>query len=173
MEMKKQIKRFYGKNPLENEDYVRIINQAHFNRLESLLSEGKILHGGQTNEDKLCIEPTIIDDLSWEDPIMKTEIFGPLLPILTFRDINEALSAIKTEEKPLALYFFGKSTAMQEEVIRTVSFGGGSMNDTLYHLANPHLPFGGRSEEHTSELQSRGHLVCRLLLEKKKEGEAA
>jgi len=143
MEMKKQIKRFYGKTPLENEDYVRIINQAHFNRLESLLSEGKILHGGQTNEDKLCIEPTIIDDLSWEDPIMKTEIFGPLLPILTFRDINEALSAIKTEEKPLALYFFGKSTAMQEEVIRTVSFGGGSMNDTLYHLANPHLPFGG------------------------------
>src|SRR5690625_6132630 len=104
---------------------------------------------------------------------MKTEIFGPLLPILTLRDINEALSAIKTEEKPLALYFFGKSTAMQEEVIRTVSFGGGSMNDTLYHLANPHLPFGGRSEEHTSELQSRGHLVCRLLLEKKKEGEAA
>ena len=143
MEMKKQIKRFYGKTPLENEDYVRIINQAHFNRLESLLSEGKILHGGQTNEVKLCIEPTIIDDLSWEDPIMKTEIFGPLLPILTFRDINEALSAIKTEEKPLALYFFGKSTAMQEEVIRTVSFGGGSMNDTLYHLANPHLPFGG------------------------------
>src|SRR5690625_8001793 len=74
---------------------------------------------------------------------MKTEIFGPLLPILTLRDINEALSAIKTEEKPLALYFFGKSTAMQEEVIRNVSFGGGSMNDTLYHLVNPHLSFGG------------------------------
>ncbi|HLS60583.1 MAG TPA: aldehyde dehydrogenase [Virgibacillus sp.] len=143
VEMKKHIKGFYGKDPLQNEDYVRIINEDHFRRLENLLSEGAILHGGRTNDDKLIIEPTIIDELSWEDPIMKTEIFGPILPVLSFENIHDALSVIKAEEKPLALYFFGKSTKMQDEIIRTVSFGGGSINDTLYHLANPHLPFGG------------------------------
>lgn len=143
VEMKKHSKGFYGKDPLQNEDYVRIINHDHFKRLERLLSQGDILHGGRTNEDKLIIEPTIIDDVSWEDPIMNTEIFGPILPVLSFEDINDALSTIKAAEKPLALYYFGKSTKIQDEIIRTVSFGGGCINDTLYHLANPHLPFGG------------------------------
>src|SRR5690625_2220817 len=103
--MKKYIKSFYGKSPLKNNDFVRIINEDHFRRLENLLSEGDILHGGRTNADKLIIEPTIIDELSWEDPIMKTEIFGPILPVLSFENLQEVITTLKAMEKPLALYY--------------------------------------------------------------------
>src|SRR5699024_5081135 len=89
------------------------------------------------------IEPTILQNISWNDDIMKEEIFGPILPILTFTDVNEAISAINEQEKPLALYFFGKDETVESKVLKLIRFGGGAINDTLYHLANPHLPFGG------------------------------
>src|SRR5690625_7772583 len=116
--MKKHIKGFYGKDPLQDEDYVRIINEDHFRRLENLLSEGVILHGGRTNADKLIIEPTIIDELSWEDPIMKTEIFGPILPVLSFENIHDALSVIKAEGKTMERYLFGISKEKKAEISR-------------------------------------------------------
>ncbi|WP_188453721.1 aldehyde dehydrogenase [Virgibacillus oceani] len=141
--IKKYIKSFYGKRPLKNEGYVRIINENHFNRLQAFLTEGKIVHGGNYSKNKLAIEPTILDKISWEDPIMQEEIFGPLLPIFTFSDLDAVISKIKQLDKPLALYYFGEKLTAQQKIIQGISFGGGCINDTLYHLANPYLPFGG------------------------------
>ncbi|MFD1850560.1 aldehyde dehydrogenase [Oceanobacillus bengalensis] len=141
--MKKYIRTFYGRNPLKNDNFTRIINEKHFDRLTSFLIKGSILHGGNVDRESLMIEPTILDYISWEDPIMQDEIFGPILPIISFTNLEDALYKIKLGEKPLALYYFGDDYKTQQQVIEYVSFGGGSINDTLYHLANPHLPFGG------------------------------
>src|SRR5699024_7194717 len=115
----------------------------HFERLERFLSKGTVLHGGNVNRDMLTIEPTILDKITWEDPIMQEEIFGPILPVLSYTYLEDALAQIRSMDKPLALYYFGEDEKTQQQVIEYVPFGGGSINDTLYHLANPHLPFGG------------------------------
>lgn len=142
-EMKKYIRKFYGRKPLQNENYVRLIHRKQYNRLYQFLSNGKIIHGGQTDQDNLFIEPTIIDEVTWDDSVMQEEIFGPILPILTFKNLEDVITTIKLIDKPLALYYFGNHKKSQEEIIKNLSFGGGCINDTLYHLANPHLPFGG------------------------------
>lgn len=142
-EIKKQINRLYGKKPLKNKDYVRIVNDRHFNRLVQLIDQDKVVHGGEYDENTLTIEPSIMKDVSWDDPIMEDEIFGPILPILTFTNLDEIISIIREQEKPLALYYFGSSKKRESQVLDSLSFGGGCVNDTLYHLANPHLPFGG------------------------------
>ncbi|API90476.1 aldehyde dehydrogenase [Virgibacillus pantothenticus] len=144
--MKKYIRSFYGRNPLSNKDYIRIINEKHFNRLSNYLVNGSIVHGGLTDPLTLKIEPTILDKITWEDPVMQEEIFGPILPVLTFDEIEEAVSVIRKQEKPLALYYFGENGNTQQQVMQYLSFGGGSINDTVFHLANPHLPFGGVGE---------------------------
>ncbi|WP_163969932.1 aldehyde dehydrogenase [Oceanobacillus halotolerans] len=141
--LKKYCKTFYGKTPLENEDYTHIVHEKHFQRLAAFLSNGDIVYGGRTNKNKLIIEPTILDQISWEDPIMKEEIFGPLLPILSFTNLDGVIHTLQSKDKPLALYYFGDKKKRQNKVLKHVSFGGGCINDTLYHLANPHLPFGG------------------------------
>ncbi|UJL44781.1 aldehyde dehydrogenase [Virgibacillus sp. NKC19-16] len=141
--MKKQIKSFYGKEPLKNDDYIRIINEKHFNRLVQFLSEGTPLHGGDTDPAALKIEPTILDKITWNHSIMQEEIFGPILPILSFTNVEDAAAVIRAKEKPLALYYFSEDGKMQEQIMQYLSFGGGSINDTIYHLSNPHLPFGG------------------------------
>ncbi|HAM81253.1 aldehyde dehydrogenase [Ornithinibacillus bavariensis] len=142
-EMKKQLKSLYKKNPLGNDDYVRIINENHFNRLLTYLENGTIVQGGNIDRNQLKIEPTIIDHITWNDPVMQEEIFGPILPVLSFEDLEEVIRTLKTMDKPLALYYFGEKEKNQEKVITKLSFGGGCINDTLYHLANPNLPFGG------------------------------
>ncbi|WP_096270529.1 aldehyde dehydrogenase [Paucisalibacillus globulus] len=142
-EMKKQIKKMYSKNALQYEKYVRIINQNHFNRLSAYLSNGTIVYGGDVDQEQLKIEPTILDSITWDDPVMQDEIFGPILPVLTFKKIDDVISELKHLEKPLALYYFGEKEKNQEKVMNSLSFGGGCVNDTLYHLANPNLPFGG------------------------------
>lgn len=139
----KHIKALYGKHPLYNEEYTKIINNKHFERLVQLLDQGSIIHGGNYNSETRLIEPTLIEKVTWDDPIMQEEIFGPLLPILTFKNIEDALYVIKRQEKPLALYYFGENEKIQQQVIEFISFGGGAINDALFHLANPHLPFGG------------------------------
>ncbi|QKY69261.1 aldehyde dehydrogenase [Lentibacillus sp. CBA3610] len=141
--MKKHIKSFYSKKPLQNDDYVRIVGKDHFDRLNAFLTDGDIVHGGSVNEEKLSIEPTVLDKINWDDAIMQEEIFGPLLPVMTFRSLDDVISDMKQMEKPLALYYFGENEQKQQQVMTSVSFGGGCINDTLYHLANPHLPFGG------------------------------
>lgn len=142
-QVKKEIIKLYGKNPLENENYVRIINKKHFNRIRGLLKEGSVSYGGEYDRLTLKIAPAIIENITWGDPIMKDEIFGPLLPVLAFSKLDEAIETIKDNEKPLALYYFGNQRKQIDRIIHEVSYGGGCVNDTLYHLANPHLPFGG------------------------------
>lgn len=142
-EMKKQIKKLYGKKPLTNAHYVKIINERHFNRLEQLMTNGTTVAGGDVDKKQQKIEPTLIEDITWYDPIMEEEIFGPLLPMMSFTDLNVVIDKIQSEEKPLALYYFGASNKTKEHILNHLSFGGGCINDTLYHLANPHLPFGG------------------------------
>ncbi len=141
--MVKQIKSLYGKNPLYNEDYARIINEKHFHRLLQYLDRGQIIHGGNADQTTLMIEPTILNKITWQDDIMQEEIFGPILPILTFKNIEDALYEIKRRDKALALYYFGENEKIQQQVIEFISFGGGAINDAVYHLANPYLPFGG------------------------------
>lgn len=142
-ELKRQIVLLYGKKPLENKDYVRIVNENHFKRLIRYIDSEKIIHGGNVNEKTWMIEPTILQNVTWDDPVMQEEIFGPILPILPFSTLDEIIPVIREKEKPLALYYFGASKKKEQKVIESIPFGGGCVNDTLYHLANPHLPFGG------------------------------
>src|SRR5690625_5281840 len=141
--VKKQIIRLYGKNPLQNDKYVRIVNLTNFDRLQQFLQKSTVTFGGKRDDDTLKIEPSLIEHVSWEDAIMQEEIFGPLLPILPLSTLEEVISILQTKEKPLALYYFGSTRKRKEAVLQTLSFGGGCVNDTLYHLANPQLPFGG------------------------------
>ncbi|TQS74487.1 aldehyde dehydrogenase [Ornithinibacillus gellani] len=141
--MKKQVKQFYGKHPLKNKSYIRIVHDRHFQRLKGFLSDGQILYGGAVDAEKLMIEPTLLDQVDWNAPVMKEEIFGPILPIMTFHQLDHVIADLQSREKPLALYYFGRKKKQQQKIIKHTSFGGGCVNDTLYHLANPHLPFGG------------------------------
>lgn len=139
----KYIEKFYGNNPVNNDEYVRIINEKHFNRLVGLLRESNIIYGGQYNLEKLYISPTLLSPVSWDDPIMKEEIFGPILPIIEYETLDEIIENVNNRPKPLALYFFSSNKEKIEKVIGNISFGGGAINDTIMHLTNPHLPFGG------------------------------
>ncbi|MCF6462194.1 aldehyde dehydrogenase [Clostridium sp. Cult1] len=139
----KYIEKFYGVNIQDNNEYGRIINEKHFNRLVKLLSGGRIIYGGKYNKDRLYISPTLIDDIYWDDPIMKEEIFGPIFPILEYSSLDEAIGTINSHSKPLALYFFSSNDEKIEKIINNTSYGGGCINDTIMHLSNPHLPFGG------------------------------
>ncbi|MBH0229789.1 aldehyde dehydrogenase [Halobacillus yeomjeoni] len=144
--MKKYIKEFYGERPLDNPDYVKIINKEHFDRLSSYLETGTVVSGGSMNSEFEKMEPTILDQVTWADPIMQDEIFGPILPILTFDHLDEVIEQINRRPKPLALYYFGSDETEQEKITNSISFGGGCINDTLYHILNPNLPFGGVGE---------------------------
>ena len=137
------IEHFYGTDARRSTDYARIVNHRHFDRLIALMGNGRIVFGGETDRQQRYISPTLLAEVSWDDPIMQDEIFGPILPILPFDDVHEAVDKIRTLPKPLALYLFSDNTAVQQTVIDEVSFGGGCINDTLLHFSNPHLPFGG------------------------------
>lgn len=144
--IKKSIKKFYGKNPLENPDYVRIINKKHFDRLKQYLDDGQIALSGETNEATLKIAPTLLEGVHENASVMQEEIFGPILPVIPFKELNDVIDYLQPKEKPLALYYFGENKKNQRMVTEHLSFGGGCINDSLYHLANPHLPFGGVGE---------------------------
>lgn len=137
------IARFYGPDASKSPDYARIVNRRHFDRLAGLLGSGRIIVGGDSDPQQRYISPTLIDEVNWEDPIMQEEIFGPLLPILPIADADEAVDRIRSLPQPLALYLFTENPAVKKKVIAEVPFGGGCINDTLVHFANPHLPFGG------------------------------
>ncbi|KGX85812.1 aldehyde dehydrogenase [Pontibacillus marinus] len=141
--MKQYIKEMYSETPLLNEEYTHIVNHRHFKRLTPYLSEGEIVIGGGIDEENKIIEPTILDHITWEDSVMQEEIFGPILPVLTYDDIDEVISQVRSNEKPLAFYYFSEDQQNQEYVLNHIPFGGGCINDTLFHVANPYLPFGG------------------------------
>ena len=141
--IKEQLTRLYGTDTDKNPDYARIVNHRHFDRLAGLLNNGRIVCGGTTNRQQRHIAPTVVDDIRWSDPIMQEEIFGPILPVLTYAELDQALERIRSLPPPLALYLFSDDPEIQHKVIAEVPFGGGCINDTMVHFANPHLPFGG------------------------------
>lgn len=135
--------KFFGEDPLHNENYPHIVNDKHYQRLLGLMKQGSICIGGQCDSLQRIIEPTVIENITPEDPIMQEEIFGPLLPILTFEDLDEVITQINDHEKPLALYLFTKKASVEEKILKECSFGGGCINDTIIHLATSHMGFGG------------------------------
>ena len=141
-----EIRAMYTSAPLANPILPHIINQRHFERLVGLMQSGVVTHGGQLDPKNRKIAPTILTDVDWESPIMQEEIFGPLLPIIPFRRLDDAIARIRQKPKPLALYLFTRNKAVEERILREVSFGGGCVNDTILHLATPHMPFGGVGE---------------------------
>lgn len=145
-EMKKQIVAQYGNAPLSSSCYGIIINKRHFTRLQGLIDQEKTVHGGRMDESSLRMEPVIMDRVSWSDPVMQEEIFGPILPVLTYRDYNEMVALLQEKPNPLALYLFTKNKELIRIVDQKLRYGGGCINDTIIHLASTSLGFGGTGE---------------------------
>ena len=141
--LRKEIALQYGANPLDNRGYVRMVNRKHFNRVMGLIAPEKVVFGGRGDPDTLKIQPTVLDNVSPDDPVMREEIFGPVLPVLPFENIREALDFVNARPRPLALYLFSRDHRVQRLFLRRASFGGGCVNDTVIHLATSRLPFGG------------------------------
>lgn len=141
--LKKCLQQFYRENPETSPDFPRIINQKHFQRLEKFLKSGEIIVGGETNPETLYISPTLLDDVSLVDPIMEEEIFGPILPIIAYTEIEEAITLINSKPKPLALYLFSENKNLQQRILNSTSSGGVCINDTVMQFAVSSLPFGG------------------------------
>lgn len=132
-----------GKDVELSKDFARIVNKKNFDRIVALIETEKVIYGGEINAEELFIEPTLITDVDWDSTIMKEEIFGPLLPILTFTNLNETIQTINTLDKPLAAYYFGETKKDKELFLNDLYFGGGCINDTLIHITSEALPFGG------------------------------
>ena len=141
--IKEEVRRMFGEHPLDNEDYGHIVNAKHFARVRGLIDPDKVVLGGTARESSLKIEPTILDGVAPEDAVMQEEIFGPILPVLTFESLDEAEAFITDRPTPLALYIFSQDRAVQQRFVRYVPFGGGCVNDTIMHLATSHMGFGG------------------------------
>ena len=141
-----EIEKQFGKEPLKNPNYGKIINEKHFERILGLINGEKFVYGGQSEPESLRIAPTVLNNITWDDAVMGEEIFGPLLPILTFDTLDEALDTVESHPHPLALYFFSEDKAAQKKVLDTCRFGGGCINDTIIHLATSDMPFGGVGE---------------------------
>ena len=141
-----EIEKQFGKEPLKNPNYGKIINEKHFERILGLINGEKLVYGGQSEPESLRIAPTVLNNITWDDAVMGEEIFGPLLPILTFDTLDEALNTVESHPHPLALYFFSEDKAAQKKVLDTCRFGGGCINDTIIHLATSDMPFGGVGE---------------------------
>ena len=145
-EVQKQIKKQYGRHPLDNPDYGKIINEKHFDRILGLIDEKKVVQGGGSDRKTLRIEPTVMDNVAFSDPVMQEEIFGPVMPILTFDSIDEVIHRINAMPHPLALYLFTSDKKTEKKVISCCGFGGGCINDTIIHLATTEMGFGGFGE---------------------------
>lgn len=144
--IKKEIVFQFGAEPLENLNYGKIVNEKHFDRLKSLINAEKIAFGGKCDRETLKIEPTVLVDITWDDAVMEDEVFGPLLPILTYKNLDEAFSVIEKNPRPLALYCFTENKKVKADAPKKCRFGGGCINDTVVHLATSEMPFGGVGE---------------------------
>ena len=136
--LQQEITHFLGQTPLDHPDYPRIINEKHLRRLEGLLTGGRIVCGGTVQNGRIA--PTLMDNLDSDAPIMQEEIFGPILPILPFDTLEEAMDYVSRRPKPLALYLFSRDKEVQKKVLTRLSFGGGCLNDTIVHLTSPTCP---------------------------------
>ena len=141
--LKEQIELVFPINNEINENYVQIINEQHFQRLINLIPVERIYAGGDYYIEERIIHPTVLHDINFEDLIMQEEIFGPLLPVISFDNLDEVISKVKKKEKPLALYVYSNNKKVINKILDKISFGGGAINESLAHLSNPDLPFGG------------------------------
>ena len=144
--VKDELKSQYGAAPLNNPDYGKIINEKHFQRLRGLIQQEKVVVGGASNAATCQIEPTVLDNVTWEDPVMQEEIFGPIMPILTYDSLDQVITKLQNWPKPLALYIFSEKKSTIDAVTSRISYGGGCVNDTIIHLATSELAFGGVGE---------------------------
>ena len=145
-ELKAQIRAQYGESPLEEPNYGRIVNQKHFDRICGLVDESKVVIGGKSDKDTLKLEPTVMDNVTWEDAVMGEEIFGPVLPILTYENFEDIFELLQGREKPLALYIFSEDRQHIRSVTERLAYGGGCINDAVVHLATSEMGFGGVGE---------------------------
>lgn len=141
--LKDEITGLYEQNYINNEAYVQIISEKHYQRLMDLIEPEKVYLGGTGNNEQRIIEPTIINHATFDDKVMQDEIFGPILPVISFTDIDWAIDKVKARPKPLAAYVYTKSKKLRKKLLHEVSFGGGCVNDSVVHLSVPGLPFGG------------------------------
>ena len=137
------LRKFYGHDPSSSPDYSRIINTRQFDTILKYLEDGEVVHGGESNRDELFIAPTILKNVSPDSPVMQNEIFGPILPVLTVKNVDEALAFVNQREKPLALYIFSEDKAVVEKILNGTSSGGACVNETVNHVTVAGLPFGG------------------------------
>ncbi|MDE7079723.1 MAG: aldehyde dehydrogenase [Clostridia bacterium] len=142
-EIKNQIDKQFSTKPLENQNYGKVINQKHFDRLVGLLDAKKVVHGGNYDAERLKIEPTVMDNVTSDDAVMQEEIFGPILPIMTYEKEEEIISYVSNNPTPLALYIFSNDKQRIKKFTAQLSFGGGCINDVVIHIASSDLPFGG------------------------------
>lgn len=149
--IKKVIVQFFGNDPKHSDNYGKIINEKQFNRLLHYFKDGKLVHGGSHDRSNLFIEPSILTDVAADSPVMQEEIFGPILPVLSFRSTEEAQAIINRNKNPLAFYVFTADSSKEKEWINAVPFGGGCINNASWHLTNHNLPFGGRGFSGTGQ----------------------
>jgi len=142
-EIKKWILAFFGEDPHASPDYGKIISKKHFGRIRKYMADGKIIHGGQVIEDDLYISPTLLTEVELDSPIMREEIFGPILPIFTYIDLDEVLEYIRSQPKPLALYIYSNRSEIQKKILSETSSGSVAINDSVTQFVSMHLPFGG------------------------------
>lgn len=142
-QLKKAIRKYYGRKPKESKDFGRIINNSHFERLSNLMTDANVIHGGELEASQRYIEPTLVDGVDWEHPIMKEEIFGPILPIMTYGDQPSPVELLRQMPSPLALYIFSENDEFTDRLITNLPHGGTCVNDVIMQIVNPHLPFGG------------------------------
>jgi aldehyde dehydrogenase (NAD+) len=142
--LKNAIRAFFSENAVESYNYGKIINEKQFQRLVGYLSQGTIIHGGRHDIGQLYLEPTILENVPLDTPLMKEEIFGPVLPVLTFNTLDEAKAIIQNNPDPLSFYIYTSDTKKEQEWLQAISFGGGCVNNSSWHFTNHHLPFGGR-----------------------------
>jgi aldehyde dehydrogenase (NAD+) len=155
LKIESTIKSFYGEDPSTSPDYARIINDRHFKRLTDLLSSGEVYCGGKTDATQRYIEPTVLINVAPDSPVMQEEIFGPLLPVIVYDGLDDALAFINARPKPLALYLFSRNIDNHENVINGTSAGGMCINQTILHLTNKWLPFGGVGESGMGAYEGR------------------
>ena len=141
--LEEEIKNQFGDNPLESKDYSKMVNEREFNRVLSYIDKEKLVFGGNYNRKTFQIEPTILKNITWDDPVMEKEIFGPIFPILIFENLDEVIRVVNSKDKPLALYYFSEDKNKIEKVLNSTSSGGVTINDTLVHVSSSYLPFGG------------------------------
>ena len=153
--LKNVIGKFFGDRAEDSYNYSKIINERQFNRIRGYLQSGKIVHGGRTDISKLFIEPTILEDVALDAPVMQDEIFGPVLPVIPFSNAEDAKRVISMHPNPLALYVFTSSNKKEKEWLSGVAFGGGCVNNASWHLTNHHLPFGGRGFSGTGQYHGK------------------